>query len=106
MPKNKGIYRIFRTKEEMQRYEEQLRHFTRVYMMDHVTISLGRMGFRESKFREFDKVLSEVCKEYADDFTEDYKADKEMVYSRSLMERELQQYTGKFYCPEEERYYG
>lgn len=104
MPKNKGIYRVFRTKEEMQRYDEQLRHFTRIYMLDHVTIALGRMGFRESKFREFDKVLAEVCKEYADDFTEDYKADKEMVYSRALMDRELKQYTGAMFVPEEVRY--
>lgn len=104
MPKNKGIYRIFRTKEEMQRYDEQLRHFTRIYMLDHVTLALGRMGFRESKFREFNKVLAEVCEEYANDFTEDYKADKEMVYSRDLMDRELKQYTGAMFVPEEVRY--
>lgn len=104
MAKNKGIYRLFRTREELDRYEEKIRHHTRIHMMDHVTLALGRMGFRETKFREFDQVLTQVCKEYAEDFLEDFKEDKEMIYSRSLMERELQQYTGKFYCPEEERY--
>lgn len=104
MPKNKGIYRLFRTREEFDRYTEEIRHFTRIYMLDHITIALGRMGFRESKFREFDKVLALVCQEYADDFTEDYKADKEMVYSRDLMDRELKQYTGALFVPEDIRY--
>lgn len=56
MAKNKGIYRLFRTKEELQAHDEEIRHFTRVFTLDHVTVALGRMGFRESKFREFDKV--------------------------------------------------
>ncbi len=104
MPKNKGIYRIFRTKEEYDKHQAELRHFTRVWMLDHVTIALGRMGFREAKFREFDKVLTEVVDEYMADYAEDLKADKEMVYSRDLMERELKQYTGKMFVPEAERY--
>lgn len=62
MPKNKGIYRFFRTREELQRHDEEIRHFTRVFTLDHVTVALGRMGFRESKFREFDRVLTEVVK--------------------------------------------
>ena len=48
MAKNKGIYRIFRTKEDMQHHDEEIRHFTRVFTLDHVTVALGRMGFRES----------------------------------------------------------
>lgn len=104
MAKNKGIYRIFRTREEMQRHEEELRHFTRVWLMDHVTIALGRMGFRESKFREFDRVLTEVIDEYMGEYKADLKDDKEMVYSRDLLDRELKQYTGKLYVPEKERY--
>lgn len=104
MPKNKGIYRIFRTKAELQAHEQEIRHHTRVWMMDHVTVALGRMGFRESKFRELDKVLDEVIVEYTKEYSTDLKDDKEMVYSRSLLDRELKQYTGKFYASEEERY--
>lgn len=104
MPKNKGIYRLFRTREEMQRHDEDIRHFTRVFTFDHVTIALGRMGFRESKFREFDRVLSEVYQEYMKDYADDLKDDKEMVYSRALLDRELKQYTGKLFAPAEERY--
>lgn len=104
MAKNKGIYRIFRTKAELQAHEENIRHFSRVFMLDHVTIALGRMGWRESKFREFDRVLTEVMDEYMNDYTEDLKDDKSMEYSRACLDRELKQYTGKLFIPEKERY--
>ena len=104
MPKNKGIYRIFRTREELQHHDEEIRHFTRVFMLDHVTVALGRMGFRESKFREFDRVLTEVVKEYMTDYSTGLKDDKAMEYSRACLDRELKQYTGKLFVPEEERY--
>ena len=104
MAKNKGIYRFFRTKEELQAHDEKIRHFTRVFTLDHVTVALGRMGFRESKFREFDRVLTDVVKEYMADYSTDLKDDKSMEYSRACLDRELKQYTGKFFVPEEERY--
>lgn len=104
MPKNKGIYRIFRSKEELQAHDEDIRHFSRVFMLDHVTIALGRMGFREAKFREFDKVLTEVMSEYMADYKADLQDDKSMEYSRACLDRELQQYTGSLFVPEEERY--
>jgi len=100
----KGLYAVFRTKQDLERHDAEIRHHTRVWQMDYVTIALGCMGFRETKFREFDKVLAEVVKEYMTDHLEDYKDDKEMVYSRNLVERELKQYVGKMYAPEEERY--
>ena len=104
MAKNKGIYRIFRTKEELKHHDEEIRHFTRVFTLDHVTVALVRMGFRESKFREFDRVLTGVVKEYMADYSTDLKDDKSMEYSRACLDRELKQYTGKFFVPEEERY--
>lgn len=104
MAKNKGIYRIFRTKAELQAYDAEVRHFTRVFTMDHVTLALGRMGFRETKFREFDRVLTEVYDEYSKEYADDLKCDPAMTYSRDLMDRELKQYTGKMFTPEEVRY--
>ena len=104
MPKNKGIYRFFRTKEELQAHDEEIRHFTRVFVLDHVTVALGRMGFRESKFKEFDRVLSEVYKEYMEEYAADLKDDRYMEYSRACLDRELKQYTGKLFVPEEVRY--
>lgn len=104
MPKNKGIYKLFRTKQEFEAYEAEVRWFTRVYTLDDVTIALGRMGFRETKFREFDKVLSEVMHEYATETVEDYKGDKEMWYSKAAKDREIKQYVGSLFVPWEERY--
>lgn len=104
MPKSKGIYRIFRSKAELQAHDEDIRHFSRVFMLDHVTIALGRMGFREAKFREFDKVLTEVMAEYMADYKADLADDKSMEYSRACLDRELQQYTGALFVPEAERY--
>ena len=104
MPKNKGIYRFFRTKEELQHHDEEIRHFTRVFTLDHVTVALGRMGFRESKFREFDRVLTEVFQEYMTDYSTDLKDDKSMEYSRAWLDCELEQYTGVLVVPEKERY--
>ena len=104
MRKNKGIYRVFRTKEEMQYHDEEIRHFTRVFTLDHVTVALGRMGFRESKFREFGRVLAEVFNEYMADYADDLKDDKSMEYSRACLDRELAMYTGAMFVPEKERY--
>ena len=104
MSQSKCIYRIYLTKEDLQAHDEEIRHFTRVFTLDHVTVALGRMGFRESKFREFDRVLTDVVKEYMTDYSADLKDDKAMEYSRACLDRELKQYTGKFFVPEEERY--
>lgn len=104
MPKNKGIYRIFRTKAEMDAHDSEIRHFTRVWMMDHVSVALGRMGFREKKFRELDQRLTEVIDEYMADYTADLKDDRSMEYSRALLDRELRQYTGDMFVGYDERY--
>lgn len=106
MPKNKGIYRVFRTKAEFERHNEDMRHFSRVYILDHVTIALGRMGWREAKFKEFDTTLAEVMREYMADYAADLKDDKTMEYSRACLDRELKQYTGSMFEPWEVRYIG
>ena len=104
MAKNKGIYQLFRTKGEFECYTEEIRRLTRIFTLDHVTIALGRMGFRESKFREFDRVLAEVFQEYMAEYHADLKDDRYMEYSRACLDRELKQYTGKLFVPEEVRY--
>lgn len=100
----KGIYMIFRTKEDLQRHDAEVDHFARVDQLDRVTLALGRMGFREAKFRELNRTLSEVEAEYNADFKADMKDDKHMVYSLSLLDRELKQYVGKLFAPWAERH--
>lgn len=104
MPKNKGIYRLFRTKAELDHYDSEIRHFTRVYTLDDVTIALGRMGWREAEFREFDKVLAQAANEYAYDTLNDFKDDKELWYSKASKDRELKEYVGALFVPWEERF--
>lgn len=82
----------------------ETRRFTRIWQTDFVIITLGRMGFRETRLHNFNKTLEEVRKEYIKEYAEDLKCDATMEYSRELMEREIKQYTGKFYVPEKERY--
>lgn len=51
-------------------------------------------------------LYTEACEdqEYMESFADDLKDDKEMVYSRAVLDRELKQYTGKLFAPAEERY--
>lgn len=104
MPKNKGIYKLFRTKAELDWYETAIRDHTRMWTIDLVTIALGRMGFRETRMAKFRETLTEVLNEFALATLNDYKDDKEMWYSQELVERELREYCGKLYATKEERY--
>ena len=85
------------------KHDEDLRHFSRVFQSDICSMALGRMGFREKRFEQFDEQMTGVVKDYLALWTEDEKVDKDMVYSRECFERELKQYCGKKYVPWEER---
>lgn len=84
--------------------EETIRHHARVFQMDMVTIALGRLGWGAKRFQDFDKMLSEVCREYSADILEDAKDDKAIWYSKANLDRELAQYVGSLFVPYEERY--
>ena len=84
--------------------DEEVRWSTRVFMLDMVSLALGRMGKRETFFREFDRVLADVTEEYGRDILEDAENDRELWYSKDVMDRELKQYTGALFVPYEERY--
>lgn len=86
-----------------QRVEEARRH-SRIFMMDMVTVTLGRLGRREAFFREFDKVLDEVCTEYGKLILEDADVDNELVYSKACLDREMKQYTGGLFADYDTRY--
>ena len=95
---------VLTTVKRQKEADEYLRHFSRVYMSDMMTVALGRMGFREKRFRTLNDTLLSVVKEYNEIFADDLKVDEEMVYSRASFEREMKSYTGAFYAPESERY--
>lgn len=80
------------------------RRLARTYMMDMVTIALGRMGFRESRFRKFDAALSAACEDYGKLILDDVKDDKDLWYSKSKLDEELKSYVGGMFVPYDERY--
>lgn len=88
----------------MAQRENEVRQHTRVYTLDMVTAALGRMGWGEKRLAEFDKVLYEVSKDYAELILDDVQDDKEIAYSKAVLDRELAQYTGSLFVPYDERY--
>ena len=74
-------------------------------MLDFVTIALGRMGYGEKRLKDFEQMLSAVYIEFAEAFTDDLKDDKECVYTKECLDRELQQYCGSSFVPYEKRYF-
>lgn len=100
--KKNGFVQRLQIQQEIR--DQEVRHHTRVFQMDLVTIALGRMGFREKRFRQFDQMMTVVCNEYSDLILKDAKDDKEIVYAKACLDRELQQYTGKMFVPYDERY--
>ena len=62
---------LARQQAYMDRREAEVRHHTQVYTLDMVTAALGRMGFGEKRLRDFDKMLTEVSKDYAKLILED-----------------------------------
>ena len=88
------------------RREEEVRAHTRVYMLDLVTIALGRMGWGEKRFRQFNDTLTEVSKEYCELIVGDAKVDRDIEYSKACLDREIARYVGTMFVPYEERYHG
>ena len=86
--------------------EYAIRRYTRQQMLDFVTIALGRMGYGEKRLKDFEQMLSAVYIEFAEAFTDDLKDDKECVYTKECLDRELQRYCGNSFEPYEKRYFG
>ena len=72
---------------------------------------MGNAGFEKmavplaKKFDELDRMLTQVTTEYCRDILEDAKGDREIVYSKDVLDREIRQYVGeKRFIPYEERH--
>lgn len=80
------------------------RRLARTYMLDMVTVALGRMGFREARFRRFDQALTAACEDYGRLILDDVKDDKDIWYSKDKLDEELKRYVGALFVPYDERY--
>lgn len=80
------------------------RRLARTYMLDMVTIALGRMGFREARLKKFDETLSAVCEDYGKLILDDSKDDVDIWYSKDKLDEEIKRYVGSMFVPYDERY--
>lgn len=102
---NKRSGLMARQQAAIDREVRYARKQTRVYTLDMVTVALGRLGWGEKRLKQFDEMLTEVSKDYADLILSDAKEDAELVYAKATLDRELQQYVGSLFIPYDERYY-
>lgn len=102
MPKNAYAKRLDAARAAR---EYAIRRITRQQMLDFVTIALGRMGYGEKRLKDFEQTLSVVYMEFAKAFSDDLKDDKECVYTKECLDRELQRYCGNSFAPYDKRYF-
>ena len=95
---------VDRLARERQADVEVNRRFARTYMLDMVTIALGRMGFREARFKKFDEALSAACEDYGKLIVDDSKDDVDIWYSKDKLDEEIKRYVGSMFVPYDERY--
>lgn len=88
----------------MAQREAEVRHHSHVYMLDMVTLALGRMGWGEKRLKDFDAKLTEVSREFSELILDDVQDDPSIEYTKAVLDRELAQYTGSLFVPYDERY--
>lgn len=91
-------------RDEMDRQAHEIRERTRLLTMDMVTIALGRIGLRETKFKQFREALDEVWTDYGDLIIEVSKEDPDLWEAKEKLDREIKLYVGKLFVPFDVRY--
>ena len=91
-------------RDEMQKQTHDIRERTRLITMDMVTLALGRIGMRETRFRKFRDALDEVWTDYGELILSVSKEDPDLWEAKAKMDRELQLYVGKLFVPFDERH--
>lgn len=82
-----------------------LREQERQVVMDFVTIALGRMGFRYTKFQEFRETLAQVYQDYANLIMEVKQDDPQLWEVQAKIDREILLYCSKkLFMPFEQRH--
>ena len=90
--------------EEMDRQAHEIRERTRLLTMDMVVIALGRIGLRETKFRQFKDALDEVWTDYGELIIDVSKEDPDLWEAKAKLDREISLYVGNLFVPFDERY--
>lgn len=95
---------IQRQADERRRWTMAGRIDEQRFCLDILTIALGRLGYGQKRLAEFETVFSAAYTEYDALRREDEKADKEGVYFKSVLDRELAQYCGELFEPYNKRH--
>lgn len=88
-----------------------VRAVTQQWVLDMVTIALGRLGWARSQVRmgQFDAMMQEVTREFAELAEDERRAEKnnkkkEFAYLKTKLDDELKIIVGDKFSPYEERY--
>lgn len=85
---------------EAEERDQNNRMFTRQLMMDCAAMVLNEsFGFGEERLVEFNQLMVQKLDDFAELVNEDYKTDKEITYSKSVIDRCLQQIFKKNFQP-------
>lgn len=95
---------LAKLQKQRQSYANECMALAQTRMLDFVTIALGRLGWREKRFRQLDEKLTEVMNDYDELLVDDWKNDPQYTYSHTKLDQELQLYAGGFFKPFKERY--
>lgn len=77
---------------------------TRQQCLDIMQISAGGFGMNPKQVHDFTQLYMATFMEYAETCLMDAKGDKEIWYTWAKLDERLQQATGDYFIPREERY--
>lgn len=106
MPKNKGIYKIFKTKEEYEYTMTCMRTIMQQQTLDCMTLVLNEdFGFGPKMFSKLNDCFTKKWNEMCELNNEDVKCDRDLVYSEAKIDEALLRAVGKEnFKPHSERY--
>ena len=91
--------------DEIERQRYSIQENARLITMDMVTIALGRIGMRETKFKKFRDALNETWLDYGELISDVKRDDPDLWEAKAKIDRELQLYVGKEFVPWEQRHW-
>lgn len=102
----KGLYKVFRTRQELEEYIDIFKFWERQNTLDAVCLALSeKYKFGEKRFEEFREVFQDNYNMIVELQNADLKDDKNCTYSKEYVDRLLKQALGeRLFVPWEKRY--
>lgn len=91
-------------------FEIRTRRLIRFYIQQHNDISMIALnrafGFGPDRLKKYNDTLKELWPVFSDIRWEDGQQDKDEVYSKGVLDREMKKICGQYFAPWEQRYGG